>query len=91
MYTTRDNNLMTSTITEFRKDLFRLAEAAQNGENVEFVHHGVVFKVTADKKKSKLEKLVGQTVMASGADLEAAGRELAAEMEAEWNADWSAL
>ncbi len=81
----------TATITQFRKELFQLADQALKGEPVEFLYRGVVFKVTPEKKQSKLDKLVGQPVLAPGVDLERAGRELAAEMEAEWIKDWSAL
>ncbi len=80
---------MAATITKFRKDLFQLADQALKGESVEFIYRGVVFKVTPEKKQSKLEKLSGQPVLAPGVDLEQAGKELQAEMEAEWLKDWS--
>jgi hypothetical protein len=80
-----------ATITQFRKDLFHFADEALKGESVEFVYRGVVFKVTPEKKASKLERLTGQPVLASNVDLEQAGKELFAEMEAEWMADWSEL
>lgn len=51
---------------------------------------GVVFMVMP-KTKSKLEKLSGQKVLADGCDLDAAGKELLTEMEAEWRKDWSEL
>jgi hypothetical protein len=85
---------VTATITQFRKGLFQLAEQAMNGEIVQFTYKGVVFKVTPEKKHSKLEKLVGQPVLAAGvddADLDAAGKELQSVMEAEWNAEWNTL
>jgi hypothetical protein len=50
------------------------------------VYRGVVFKVTPEKKQSKLEKLIGQPVMAPGADIE---ESMLPEMEAEWKKDWS--
>ena len=62
-----------------------------NGEIVQFTYKGVVFKVTPEKKHSKLEKLVGQPVVAEGVDLAAAGKELRSAMEAEWSAEWSTL
>ena len=80
-----------ATITKFRKDLFHFADEALKGENVEFVYRGVVFKVTPEKKASKLERLSGQPVVAADVDLEQASKELLAEMEAEWMADWSEL
>jgi hypothetical protein len=82
---------VTATITKFRKDLFGMADLALKGEPVEFVYRGVVFKVTPEKKLSKLDKLVGQQVVAEGIDLEQASKELFAGMEAEWLKDWSEL
>ncbi len=82
---------MTETITRFRKDLFQLADQAMNGEIVQFRYKGVVFKVTPEKKHSKLEKLVGQPVLADGVDIEQASKELLAAMESEWMEDWSDL
>jgi hypothetical protein len=80
-----------STITQFRKDLFHMADQALKGERVEFVHKGVVFKVVPEMKRSKLDRLAGQPVLAPGADLAEANRALSAEMEAEWAKDWSEL
>ena len=82
---------MKATITQFRKELFQFAEQALKGEPVEFLYRGIVFKVTPDQKQSKLDKLVGQPVLAPGIDLEQASKELLAEMEAAWIEDWSAL
>lgn len=82
---------MTATITRFRKDLFQLADHALNGEVVQFTYKGVVFDVKPEKKQSKLDKLVGQPVTAPGVDLEQAGKELQAAMEAEWVKDWTDL
>jgi hypothetical protein len=82
---------MPATITQFRKDLFQLADQALLGSSVGFVHRGVVFKVVPERKQSKVERLTGQPVLAEGVDLEAASRELLATMEAEWQKDWSEL
>jgi hypothetical protein len=82
---------MTATITQFRKELFQLADQALKGEPVEFIYRGVVFKVTPAQKQLKMDKLVGQPVLAPGVDLEQASKELLVEMEAEWMEDWSAL
>jgi len=78
-------------ITQFRKEIFQLAEQALEGKPVQFVYRGVVFQVTPEKKKSKLDKLVGQPVLAPGVDLEQASKDLLAEMEESWKEDWSAL
>ena len=80
-----------TTITQFRKDLFQMADKALNGENVAFTHRGVVFRVIPEKKKSKVENLVGQPVLAGGVDLRQAGGEFLAGMEASWLEDWSDL
>jgi hypothetical protein len=82
---------VTATITQFRKELFQLADQAINGEIVQFTYKGVVFQVKPEKKQSKLEKLVGQPVLAEGTDLLPAEKQLLAEMEAEWTKDWSDL
>jgi len=82
---------MAATITQFRKELFQLADQALKGEAVEFVYRGVVFKVTPEKKQSKLDRLIGQPVVAPGADLESAGKQLQEEMQSAWMDDWSTL
>ena len=82
---------MSVTITKLRQNIFQLADQALEGETVEFVHKGVVFRIVPTAKPSKLSKLTGQTVVTKGVDLEAAGAELLKEMEAEWQKDWSEL
>ena len=82
---------MNATITRFRKEMFQLADKALNGEQVSFIHRGVVFHVTPEKKQSKLNKLVGQLVLANDIDPEQASQELSAEMETAWLEDWSDL
>jgi len=77
------------TITELRKDLFRIADQALAGEPVEFTYKGVVFKMAPDTRSSKLARLTGQKVVAPGAGIENASRRLLKEMEAEWEKDWS--
>ena len=83
---------MQVTITKFRQDLFRLADAAMGGEPVQFVYKGVVFRVVPEgSQMSKLDRLVAQSTVDTEVDLEQAGKELAAEMEAEWVKDWSEI
>jgi hypothetical protein len=80
------------TITKFRQDLFRLADEAIGGQQVQFVYKGVVFQVVPEGTQGKkLDGLVGQATLAPDVDLEQAGRDLAAEMEAEWVKDWSEI
>lgn len=78
------------TITRFRQDLFRLADEAIRGRDVQFVYKGIVFRVQPENTQTKkLDRLVGQPTLAPDVDLEKAGKELAAEMEAAWTKDWS--
>ncbi len=82
---------ITANITQFRKELFTFADQALQGQSVGFVHRGVQFRVVPETKQSKLANLSGQQVVAKDLDLESAGHELLAEMEAEWRKDWSEL
>ncbi len=45
---------MCSRVLEFRRDLFKLVNQALEGEPLEFVHKGIVFRVVPEKKISKL-------------------------------------
>lgn len=83
------NGVVAVSITGFRKELFQMADQALKGVPTEFVYRGVVFKVSPEKKKSKLENLIGQPTLAPGVDIEQASKEMFAEMEAEWLRDWS--
>ena len=83
---------MRVTITQFRQELFRLADAAINGQKVQFVYKGVVFRVQPEGTQTKkLDRLVGQPTLAPDVDLKQASKELAAEMEAAWLKDWSEI
>lgn len=84
---------MQVTITRFRQDLFRLADEAISGRDVQFVYKGVVFRVQPEstQTKKKLDRLVGQPTLAPDVDLEQASKELAAEMETAWLKDWSEI
>ena len=79
------------TITKFRQELFQMADQALHGDPVSFTYRGVVFRVVPEEKQSKLDRLVGQQVLAPKADLEKDSRKLLGEMEAEWLKDWSEL
>jgi hypothetical protein len=83
---------MQVTITKFRQDMFRLAEEAMSGEPVQFVYKGVVFRVVPEgTRMNKLDRIIAQPTLAPDVELEQAGKELAAEMEAEWLKDWSEI
>jgi len=76
-------------ITKFRLNLFQLADQALQGEPIEFIHKGVIFKVIPATQTSKLSKLTRETVVAPDASPDTTG--LLKEMEAEWEKDWSEL
>jgi hypothetical protein len=82
---------MKVTITQFRQDLFKLVNKALDGEPLEFVHKGIVFRVVPEKKVSKLSRLTTETIVAPETDWEQVSKELLAEMEAEWEKDWAEL
>jgi predicted site-specific integrase-resolvase len=74
------------SITKFRQDLFNQVERALNGENVEFIHKGVVFRVIPETRMSKLSRLTAQRVV--NEDL-TTHPDLFKQMEAEWEQDWT--
>ena len=82
---------MVVPITQFRKDIFTLAEAALNGTVVEFTHKGVTFKVVPDKPTDKVSNIKPLQVINPDYSLESAAIELQTEMEKEWEKDWSQL
>jgi hypothetical protein len=87
----RYNVYMVVPITQFRKDIFSLAEAALKGTVVEFTHKGVTFKVIPDKASDKLSNLTPLQVINPHYSLESAAIELQTEMEKEWEEDWRQL
>jgi hypothetical protein len=87
----RYNMYMTVSITAFRKDIFSLAEAALKGNPVEFVHKGVTFKVIPGQATDKLSNITPLQIINPDCNIEACGAELLAEMEKEWEKDWSQL
>jgi hypothetical protein len=80
---------MPVNITQFRRDLFQLADQALQGHPVAFVHKGVIFKVVPETPISKLSRLTHETVVAPGASLDTTP--LLKEMESEWEKDWSEI
>mgnify|MGYP005849202325 CR=1 FL=1 len=78
------------TISQFRKDLFKLAGEALEGKTVEFVHKGVVFQIVPERRISKLDRLVGRAVISDEA-LEQADRQMKAEIESRLAAKRSRL
>jgi len=84
---------MAVPISQFRKDIFALTEAALKGKVVEFTHKGVTFKVVPESQKttSKTANITPLQVINPKFDLESAATELRAEMEKEWEKDWGQL
>ena len=82
---------MVVPISQFRKDIFSLTEAALKGTVVEFTHKGVTFKVVPDKPSDKVSNITPLQVINPNYSLESAAIELRAEMEKEWEKDWSQL
>lgn len=82
---------MVVPITQFRKAIFSLTEAALNGTVVEFTHKGVTFKVVPDKPTDKVSNITPLQVINPDYSLESAAIELQTEMEKEWEKDWSQL
>lgn len=80
---------MLVSITEFRRNLFHLAEEALKGRPVQFVHKGVIFKIIPEAAPSKLGRLTREAVVAPGSSLDTS--ELLKEMEDEWQKDWSEI
>ena len=87
----RYNMYMVVPITQFRKDIFSLTEAALKGTVVEFTHKGVRFKVVPDKPTDKVSNITPLQVINPDYSLESAAIELQTEMEKEWEKDWSEL
>ena len=82
---------MVVPITQFRKAIFSLTEAALKGTVVEFTHKGVTFKVVPDKPTDKVSNVTPLQVINPDYSLESAAIELQTEMEKEWEKDWSQL
>ena len=86
---------MKVTITEFRKDLFKLVEKVIAGESVEFVHQGATIRlVVPEGRSSKLDRLTPRQITSPGMTEKqhrAAERKLQAEMLVEMKKDWAEL
>ncbi len=82
---------MVVPISQFRKDIFSLAEAALKGTVVEFTHKGATFKVVPDKPSDKISNITPLQVINPHFSLEFAAIELQTEMEKEWEKDWNQL
>ena len=82
---------MRVTVTEFRKDLFKLVERVIAGETVEFVHRGATIRlVVPESRSSRLDRLTPRQIT-SPHTTEEAERKLHREMLAEMEKDWSEI
>lgn len=81
-------------ISEFRKNLFQLVDKALNGDVVEITHKGNTIRLVPEAQVSKLDRLTPIQIFNpafSEEDHQRASRELFAEMQREWEKDWSEL
>lgn len=79
------------TISELRREIFKAADRALEGESVAFTHKGKTLHVVAEERPSRLARLTRCTLVAPGTDLDKASGELLGEMQREWEADWAEL
>ena len=82
---------MTLSITRFRRDLFALAEAARNGEQVSFVYKGTDLKIVPNVKPNRLERVTPMQVVNPGISEEEVQKKIKGEMTLAWEKDWSDL
>jgi len=89
MYISAYAKEMRVTVTEFRKDLFRLVERVIAGETVEFVHRGAIIRlVVPESRSSRLDRLTPRQITSPQTTEEAEcklHREMLAEMEKDWS------
>jgi prevent-host-death family protein len=86
---------VTVTVTEFRRNLFKLLEKVIAGETVEVTHRGTTIRIVVpERRTSRLERLTPRTVtnpeLTEAQQLEAE-RKLRTEMLAEMEKDWAEL
>ncbi|MBC8164908.1 MAG: hypothetical protein H7Y20_03425 [Bryobacteraceae bacterium] len=84
---------MPLAISQFRKDLFNLADAALQGEQVEFIHRGVRFRIVPELQKKSLQERITpmQVISSDNSNLEEGSRLLHEEMQRAWEKDWADL
>ncbi len=81
---------MEVTISQFRRDLFRLAESALEGEPITFFHKGVRFRVVPEVENDPFGRITPlQVINTEHPDLDK--EDLQKEMERNWQEDWDQL
>jgi antitoxin (DNA-binding transcriptional repressor) of toxin-antitoxin stability system len=82
-------------ITEFRKNIFALVSQAAEGKDIRFTHKGRRFRIVPeDGAGDKLSRITPMRVLVDedfDLDDPAFKAERMAEMEKEWEKDWSQL
>ena len=83
------------TITEFRKNLFKLVESVIAGESVEFTHQGTTIRlVVPERHYSKLDRLTPRRItntQMKEREHRAAERKLQSEMWTQIEKDWTEI
>ena len=81
---------MEVTITQFRRDLFKIVEQAMNGVEVHVTHKGKSFSLKPDgPPPDRLSRITPMDIIVG--DLEEGHAQLMKEMEAGWMEDWADL
>lgn len=81
---------MEVTISQFRRDLFRLADSAMRGEPVGFSYRGVRFKLVPETETDLFARITPlQVINPHFPDLNPG--DLQKEMQAAWEKDWADL
>jgi hypothetical protein len=79
-------------ISQFRRELFALVEAALKGEPLTFVHKGIHFKVIPEIQTDRLSRLTPlQVINPKHSDAGLRTNGLEEEMEKSSQEDWSTL
>jgi hypothetical protein len=77
------------TVTEFRKNLFRIMDRVVNGELVEVLHKGNTIRLAPPTATTKMSRLIQRdTLICNPDELDEARRGLQKEMRAEIERDW---
>jgi len=92
MYITVYYSLMKLTITEFRKNLFKLVERVIAGETIEFVHRGTTVRLVVPEGAavSKLDRLTARPITNPRTN-DKAEKKMQRDMWAEIEKDWAAI
>jgi antitoxin (DNA-binding transcriptional repressor) of toxin-antitoxin stability system len=87
--------VMKVTITEFRRNLFKLADKVVAGQTVEFVHRGVTVRlVMPEAPASKLDRLTPRQITNpefTEREHRSAERKMRADMLAAMEEDWTEI